>query len=87
MKGKKIKIECVGNIFIFKTYSVMSQEHLQKLRGELMQQLKEGCVVLPHNVELVDVEPQLVALAEEYNAPEMPTRWKRNIMGKFEQVE
>ena len=64
MEGKKIVIERTGSVYIFQTNIIMNQEEWQKLRIEIMQQLKEGCVVLPAYVELVDVEQRLEALVE-----------------------
>ena len=59
MRGKKITIKRVGSIYVFKVNTLMRKEELHELQKTIMQQLNEGCVVLPAYVELLDVEPNL----------------------------
>ena len=87
MKGnrRRIVIKDKDRTYIFRVNMLLKPSDMELIRNQLKQQIKEGCVVLPAGVELVDVEARL--LAKEYNVPEMTTDWKQNIMGKFEKVE
>lgn len=64
MNGKKITIKRAGSIYVFKVNIVLREDDLDHLQKKIAQQIKEGCVVLPAYVDLLDVEPDLKAVTE-----------------------
>lgn len=64
MNGKKITVKQAGSIYVFKVNIALRKEDLDHLQKKIAQQIKEGCVVLPAYVDLLDVGPDLKVFTE-----------------------
>ena len=64
MKDNRITIKQVGYTYVFQVAQLLRPEGVEKIREDIRQQLKEGCVVLPANVRLASIQPHLEAFTE-----------------------
>ena len=59
-----ITIKQVGYTYVFRVMPMLCQGDMERVREDLRQQLREGCVVLPAGITLESVEPRLETFIE-----------------------
>lgn len=64
MSDNRLTIKQVGYTYVFQVAQLLRQDGVEKIREDIRQQLKEGCVILPAGVTLVSVEPHLETFVE-----------------------